>query len=250
MNYPGYSIHPNDPHTAAVTAIQKQLNAKGCGPIGVDGDYGDHTFNAVVLFQSRFADARGNPLTMDGVVGPVTWAALFGVAAVSPALVAPTPLLASVLDVARSQVGKMEVPAGSNSGPDVNKYLHGVGLGPGYSWCMAFVSWCFSQASANLAIANPVYKTGGVMDEWGNTKGTKILHDNAIINTSLIVPGQIFIIATGGGHGHTGLVEKVTGGLLTTIEGNTNDNGSSDGIGVFRRTARSINSINTGFIQY
>lgn len=250
MNYPGYSVHLHDTHKDVVTAIQKQLNTKGCGPITVDGDFGNNTFNAVLLFQSRFADVNGHPLTMDGVVGPVTWATLFGNNTVAPALVAPSPLLVAVLSFAATQVGKMEVPAGSNSGPDVNKYLQSVGLGPGYSWCMAFVYYCFKQASATLGVANPVYKTGGVLDEWSHTKGTKILHDNAVINTSLILPGQIFIISTGGGHGHTGLVEKVTDGLLTTIEGNTNNNGSSDGIGVFRRTARTINSINTGFIQY
>jgi hypothetical protein len=66
----------------------------------------------------------------------------------------------------------------------------------------------------------------------------------------LVLPGQIFIISTGGGHGHTGFIEKIEGGLLTTIEGNTNNNGSREGVGVFRRKARTINSINEGFLEY
>ncbi|MES2276435.1 MAG: CHAP domain-containing protein [Bacteroidota bacterium] len=250
MNYPGYTIKQHDPHKDVVTAIQKQLNAKGCGPIGVDGDYGDNTFNAVLLFQSRFADANGHPLTMDGMIGPVTWSTLFGVATVAPVLTAASPLLTAVLKFAGTQVGIMESPEGSNSGPEVNKYLKSVGLGPGYSWCMSFVYYCFGQASTQLGIANPAYKSGGVIDAWDNTHGKKVLHADAIVNTSLVLPGQIFIISTGGGHGHTGLVEKVTNGLLTTIEGNTNNDGSSNGIGVFRRSARTINSINMGFIQH
>jgi len=69
---------------------------------------------------------------------------------------------------------------------------------------------------------------------------------------SLALPGFIFIIDTGspGGAGHTGLVEKVDGGMLVTIEGNTNEGGSREGIGVFRRSKRKILDINKGFIDY
>jgi hypothetical protein len=35
--------------------------------------------------------------------------------------------------------------------------------------------------------------------------------------------------------GHTGLVEKVSGDFAITIEGNTNNGGSRDGDGVYRR---------------
>jgi hypothetical protein len=37
----------------------------------------------------------------------------------------------------------------------------------------------------------------------------KYYQADAIINTSLVLPGQIFIIATGAGHGHTGLLKKL-----------------------------------------
>ncbi|MBZ5523056.1 MAG: CHAP domain-containing protein, partial [Acidobacteriia bacterium] len=60
----------------------------------------------------------------------------------------------------------------------------------------------------------------------------------------------IFVLSTGGGHGHSGLVEKVDAGILTTIEGNTNDNGSREGIGVFRRVGRRLSSINVGYVLY
>jgi hypothetical protein len=250
MNYPGFSIRRDSTHADIVRAVQQQLNAKGCGPIGVDGGFGDETFNAVQLFQTRFADANGNPLSTDGIVGPATWASLFGAATVPPVVTAPSALLAEVVRIAGSHVGVMENPLGSNSGPEVNAYLANVGLGPGFSWCMAFVYSCFKEACANLGTANPMFKTGGVLNEWENTTGTKILHGDAVDNPSLVLPGQIFIISTGGGHGHTGIVEKVVNGLMTTIEGNTNTGGSSNGIGVFRRNARSINSINVGFIQH
>jgi hypothetical protein len=57
-------------------------------------------------------------------------------------------------------------------------------------------------------------------------------------------------MSTGGGNGHTGIVEKVIGGRRVTIEGNTSDAGSREGIDVFRRDAGKIASINKGFIDY
>jgi hypothetical protein len=65
-----------------------------------------------------------------------------------------------------------------------------------------------------------------------------------------VKPGQIFTIDTGGGNGHAGFVLEVVGGKLITVEGNTNDNGSREGIGVFRRESRKILSINKGFVDY
>jgi hypothetical protein len=60
---------------------------------------------------------------------------------------------------------------------------------------------------------------------------------------------MIFIIDHGGGLGHTGLVEKVAGGLLTTIEGNTDASRTREGGGVYRLT-RKIVELNKGFIDY
>ena len=44
--------------------------------------------------------------------------------------------------------------------------------------------------------------------------------------------------------------EQVDGVQLTTIEGNTNEGGSREGVGVFRRTARRISAINRGYLSY
>ena len=38
--------------------------------------------------------------------------------------------------------------------------------------------------------------------------------------------------------------------FLITVEGNTNDNGSREGIGVFQRNGRKVAAINRGFIDY
>ena len=61
---------------------------------------------------------------------------------------------------------------------------------------------------------------------------------------------MIFHIDTGGRTGHAGFVVDVVGGKLVTIEGNTNDDGSREGIGVFNRTSRRISSISLGFVAF
>ncbi len=239
--------------SANVRAIQKRLTELGCGPVEEDGVFGADTMEAVELFQVRTMDAHGQPLTVDGRVGPMSWAALFGEAAVPLVADPPTPLVAAVLGVARKEVGVMEDPIGSNSGPRVNQYLASVGDASGLAWCAAFVYWCFQQASSSIKIPNPATRTAGAMDVW-NEAGTRGIRRIATAEAAncpgLVQPGMIFVIATGGGHGHVGLVEKVAGVVLTTIEGNTNDGGSREGIGVFRRTARRIGQINRGFVEY
>ena len=59
---------------------------------------------------------------------------------------------------------------------------------------------------------------------------------------------MVFYIDTGSGTGHAGLVADITPSGLVTIEGNTNDNGSREGIGVFIRAGRRISSVNLGFV--
>ncbi len=54
------------------------------------------------------------------------------------------------------------------------------------------------------------------------------------MRTSVPASGCIFIL---NGHKHTGLVETAfPNGNCITIEGNTNDGGSPEGDGVYRRT--------------
>jgi len=46
------------------------------------------------------------------------------------------------------------------------------------------------------------------------------------------------------------LLKESKGGRLVSIEGNTNNGGSREGVGVFRRNKRKIISINKEFIDY
>src|SRR5437868_1398594 len=75
LPFPGRVVRAGSLDAASVLAIQRRLDAVGCGPIDKDGVFGPQTTAAVQLFQARFADAEGQPLRIDGNVGPITWAA-------------------------------------------------------------------------------------------------------------------------------------------------------------------------------
>ncbi len=249
MKYPGRIIKEGESNSAIVKAIQKKLMELNIGNLEGTGTYGVKTKNAVKLFQATHMDQFGNPLEVDGHVGSLTWATLFGTESIVTTDTAPNNLLTETLKVAVKQLGVMEDPPGSNKGPVVDQYLASVGLPSGLFWCAAFVYWGFDKASTTLGKKNPLFKTGHVMTHWNKTTGKKITTDEAVNKPSLIKPGHIFIMNTGGAAGHTGIVEKVEGGFIHTIEGNSNNAGSRNGIGVFR-LQRKIGKINRGFIEY
>ena len=254
--YPGRIIKMGEQDKKVVKALQERLNKIGCGPIDVDGDFGANTKSAVKLFQGRFTDAHGNPLLVDGAVGPISWSVLFGTASVPSSGKVILPFMKEVLRFATTQVGVREKPLGSNRGPEVDNYIRAVGLDPrgNFAWCVAFTHFCYLTAAQKMGIANPHVKTAGVLDHWakaGSVRGAvRVTPAMAIADPSLITPGALFIMDFGGGTGHTGIVTAVANGFLTTIEGNTNEGGSRQGIGVFQHTTRKINSISKGFIDY
>ncbi|MCT3661051.1 CHAP domain-containing protein [Elizabethkingia anophelis] len=144
------------------------------------------------------------------------------------------------LQIALTQEGQTEKPLGSNWGEPVKTYLASVGIGFPASWCMAFVYWCFVQASKNSGVANPAIRTGGVLFAWNKAAASQKSTTPSI--------GSVFIMDFGKGQGHTGFVEKFDSNYIYTIEGNTNDNGSREGIKVCRRK-RLRNTIK-GYINY
>src|SRR5262245_40613979 len=112
LAFPGRTIQAGESNPEIVLAIQRRLNAVGCRPLAESGRFGPVTTVAVKRFQMRFTDADGLPLKVDGVVGPITWTALFGTA--SPVVETDGPLLSGAIEQAAAEIGVLEVPPGSN----------------------------------------------------------------------------------------------------------------------------------------
>jgi hypothetical protein len=145
----------------------------------------------------------------------------------------------------------------------VNKYLSVVGLNPGYAWCQAFVFWCYDEASKKLNVPNPVVKTAGVHDCWNRSiPFSRAEHENNVVTRNKILKadarqepnvlhaGCQFILFFGAEAGHTGIVEKIEGDIIYTIEGNSNTNGSREGYEVVRHQRNLNDKALQGFIVY
>lgn len=261
MQYPGRLIKAGEQDASIVKALKVRLNEA----LGITNDpelrldpnnpnFGPKMKQTIKLFQARNVDSHGQPLKQDGEVGSLTWAALFGYDTVPASNTAQDPFLTRVMRLAAGEEAKKvrEVPKNSNRGPQVEAYLRCAGVAPGNPWCCAFVYWCFDEAADALSRANPMVKTAGCLDHWRRapSRGAKrILKQQAVGNPEVIKPGMIFIMDHGRGLGHTGLVEKIAGGLITTIEGNTDASKTREGGGVYRLT-RKIVEVNKGFIDY
>ena len=222
---------------ASVRELQTLLNriVRPVPLLLVDGAFGAKTKQAALAFQSA------RKLTIDGVVGPKTWAALDQATGAPGSAPAPPPLpapgnvvLSTVVEkavqIALAENGIREEPEGSNRGPRVDQYNAASGAGNGALWCMSFVYWSFVQAAAQTGQPNPMPKTAycPYLLSWAQER-------NKVVSTPQ--RGDIFLVK-GQRDGkpsviHTGIV---TGGSINTIEGNTNNDGSSNGIGVFTRT--------------
>ena len=136
-----------------------------------------------------------------------------------------------------SQVGIVE-QGGANLGKEVAEYLASTGLGPGYPWCAAFVSWCYQQAQIDAPHSAwvPAYFEKG-----------KMIYLRGKYQRKKPETGDVFCIwyHNLGRPAHIGFIEVWGENWISTVEGNTNEAGSREGIGVFkkRRLRRQIYAV-------
>lgn len=146
------------------------------------------------------------------------------VTTVSAAQWASLPLPERFLYVARSQVGVREVTA--NWSPVIKLYLKVAGVFFPAPWCAAFLTWCLLEAGADRKKLPKFPASTYYWWSWAKANGRLL---NAPSRGRLIV-------VNGAKGGHIGVVRAVDGALVETIEGNTDDKGSREGIKVADRT--------------
>ncbi|WWU66686.1 peptidoglycan-binding protein (plasmid) [Clostridium baratii] len=200
-----------------VAEIQRLLIKAGysVGPAGADGIFGEGTYNAVIKFQK----AKG--LSADGIVGPDTKRALGYVGSSNNDFnYIDGDGIRSFLDIARSQLGYHE-------GPN-NDSKYGKWYGDNYKpWCAMFVSWCANKAGI-MGRLIPRFEGCYAGVNWYKDRGRFRLSSSYTPK-----PGDIFFLS---GYSHTGIVEKVEGNTIVTIEGND----VNDAVGRHYRSKESI----------
>jgi hypothetical protein len=146
-----------------------------------------------------------------------------------------------LISIYSSYIGVRE-KTGKNDGSEVERFLAHEGLGKGYAWCAAFVSFCLDSAGFKNSI-----------NAWSPTAHNR----NALIyNKGKFVgtpePGHVFTIYYPKKKriGHTGFYDGwASENIMQTVEGNTNDRKSREGDGVYviLRPINTIHSISSWY---
>jgi len=198
----------------------------------LDGDFGPATEDAVKQFQLEKA------LAINGIVDDPTWGQmLFPMRKVSTApdlRSAGVSLGKAIAIIANNHLAVHPIEiGGQNMGPWVRFYTHG-NQGEEWPWCAGFASTIVLQAYDAIGKSRgSAFRFTLSCDRLGAyamSKGTF---------TKTPSKGSLFLVRNpkvAGDWIHTGIVVGVNGDVVYTAEGNTNEGGSREGYGAFRRT--------------
>lgn len=143
-------------------------------------------------------------------------------------------------DVYYKEVGVRE-KTGNNDGVRVEEYLRSAGLSKGSPWCASFIYWTYLKCGDTLDIKYP----GWVPSYFPKDK--LIYQRGTDINKRKPIIGDLIGIwfSSKGRLAHIGFYDGEDDYFYYTVEGNTNEKGSREGDGVYRkkRIKRQIHSI-------
>lgn len=214
------------------------------------GGFGPITDDAVRAFQ------KSKGLPVNGKVGASVWAALIQ-PIVDACTFKPTAknLSTAVLQVATAHLkqGPTEL-GGDNQGPWVRHYNHGFEA----AWCQGFASSIVEQAAEALNIPStiPLYDANKTFSLWvpwvaeSALKAKRRVSGSSKFFSAMVVPGAFFFVRGGPYRWlHVGIVETIDlgVGMITTIEGNANHQGSANGYEVCS-VRRAIEPLDFGYL--
>lgn len=142
-----------------------------------------------------------------------------------------------VIEVAKAEVGYLEKKTNSqldsktaNAGSaNYTKYARDIdnikgyfnGAKNGYAWCAVFVNWCFIKAYGAAAAKSLLCQPATNSYAAGCMQAVNYFKNKNQFYKTPKVGDQIFFYDSVGDAAHTGLVYKVDGSYVYTIEGNT-----------------------------
>ena len=133
----------------------------------------------------------------------------------------------TLLNLARAEIGTVESP------PNSNKQKYGAAYGwNGVAWCAIFVWWLFHMAGLEKLLPKKTASCA-VLIASAKREGLWVTSDYR--------PGDILVYNFGTAKNpqrHTGILESISGSVLTAIEGNTAIGNDDNGGRVMRRTRK------------
>jgi hypothetical protein len=144
-----------------------------------------------------------------------------------------------LVELAKKEVGVEEI-GGTNCGPRVNEYKAATWLPPDqpWPWCAAFIDWLVMRAMEDsgkeFTFQRP--RTAGAWDlENWSMKQDGSTWTKLNPQAGDIAPGDIVIFT----FSHVGLaISTPEKGMVQTVEGNSNAQGSREGGGVWKQTRK------------
>ena len=159
-------------------------------------------------------------LLADGQDGPVTWGSILNTLSASPATSPSSDKISTrMVALAEEQIGVSEID-GTNCGPVVDKYKAATWLDPtkGWPWCAAFICWLIRETIKGEGALFDRPETAGAWDfeNWARKQEGVELRKPT---NHEIKAGEDMDLS----------------GYVTTIEGNTNGEGSREGGAVLEK---------------
>lgn len=220
-----------------IKRVQEWLGLNGFYTV-IDGIYGPATRQALINFQT----SRNLLQPHDGQLTKSTLTEL-----IAPLISALTPIntagrftireMASLYAQQHLAVHPREI-GGQNRGPWVRLYMQGK-EGTQWPWCAGFVSYILQQACGSLGLSAPLKYTFScyLMAREAQEKLIFLAEKKLETIPKRQLAGSIFLVKKGSSEwSHTGIVLLAERDYFTTIEGNTNDDGSPEGYEVCQRT--------------
>lgn len=181
--------------------IQKRLKEKGYNPGPLDGLQGRQTVKAIRQFQLDWG------LTVDGIIGPNTWAELFDDETFT------SPQSPSWYEFAMTSFGVAEV-AGKESNPEILSWAEHLDIdysGDDIPWCGLFIGYCISTALPYETVpGSPLWARGWL--KFGKETTPRM--------------GALLVFWRGnpeGPYGHVGFYAGETGTHFLVLGGNQGD---------------------------
>lgn len=214
--------------------IWRYLEPQWHHAVTIDGKFGPQTETVLKAFQ-EYQD-----LPAHGQVDTATFEALSMPMQQAFAPIKGIDIHELIIAYAQQHLHHSPVELNScNEGPWVRAYMDG-NEGIDWPWCVGFMQTVLDQAFSTLdqdfRTSMPHTYSCDVVGQMGLRNNRLIRNKQARQEPRLIHPGDLFLIVrTPHDWTHVGIIIRVEGDWLFTIEGNTNAEGSCEGIEVRQR---------------